>query len=177
MPKTNLINRKQILLLSLIFLIQAFSLLISYTDLFRLEDLDLTIQIIIFISNIITLTLLFELMLKGTLINSRTWHPLALRICMAILLVASLFKIMHWPWAGMLLVIGALGMPIIYSIWFLSKGIKRMSDYLKVLLVFFIFTTSLCKIMHWPSFDELNQSIIRFLLFWLVIGVYIWERE
>ena len=96
---------------------------------------------------------------------------------MAILIVAALFKIMHWPGTAILLIVGAGAIPLIYFVWFLSKGIKRISDYLKLPLVFFIFATSLFKVMRWPLMEALDQSIIGFFLFWLVIGVYIWERE
>ena len=71
---------------------------------------------------------------------------------------ASLFKIMHWPGAGILLVLGALTLAFIFMpsalgvLWKETHNSKRLLLYISAFLsgMFFIMGV-LFKIQHWPG--------------------------
>jgi len=93
-------------------------------------------------------------------------------VSVAILIMGSLFKIMHWPGAGVLLALGI----IISSLVFLplmailkNKEISAMTDKLVLILgtlVGILFCNFvLFKVMHWPGADLLLFSSISLASF------------
>jgi hypothetical protein len=79
-------------------------------------------------------------------------------ICLAITLVASIFKIMHWPGAGILLIAGIGSLTIFYLPIAYVKLKKNTGDkllkflYSAALFSFVVdFIGMVFKIMHWPG--------------------------
>ena len=60
---------------------------------------------------------------------------LPLRICLSILLLGTLFKIMHWPNAYQIITIAITGILILYPIRFFFKKEKETMDYIKVIMI------------------------------------------
>lgn len=71
---------------------------------------------------------------------------------------ASLFKIMHWPGAGILFVAGAFTLAVIFMpsalvvLWKETRSPKRLFLFIMAFLAaFFFITGSLFKVQHWPG--------------------------
>ncbi|MBK7856901.1 MAG: hypothetical protein IPJ79_20225 [Bacteroidetes bacterium] len=102
----------------------------------------------------------------GPLLKTRPYFQLIL-FFFGITIIGSLFKIQHWPWAGIMLTIGLLGIATIYAIRFLKKQNKKRLDILKFLWVTVIYIGATLRIQHWPYGHELLilQSILLVILF------------
>jgi hypothetical protein len=107
-------------------------------------------------------------------------------ICLAITLVATIFKIMHWPGAGILLIAGIGSLTIIYLPIAYVKLKKNTDDkllkflYTAALISFAIdFIGAIFKIMHWPGAEKMMIIGIPlpFILFLPVYIVYHNKRK
>lgn len=65
------------------------------------------------------------------------------------------FKIMHWPGAGILLVLSSLIMMILLSIWFFMKK-RLLFDFVFWIFGLVFFAAYLFKLQHWPGSDILT---------------------
>ncbi len=75
---------------------------------------------------------------------------LGLRISIALALLGILFKIMHWPFPGVLLFVGVTGIVIFYSIQFFQKQPKTLLDYSKLALLISFLIYYLLQVLHLP---------------------------
>ena len=55
-----------------------------------------------------------------------------LRLALIILIFGALFKIMHWPYANMLMLIGGVSIGLLYTIRFYFNTKKSKLDYVKL---------------------------------------------
>ncbi len=88
-----------------------------------------------------------------------------------IFLVGMLFKILHWEGADLLLMIGLIGIPVVYLIHFLRKKNKGITDYLKAVWLGVFSTGLLFTILHWPYANLLIQ--IQAILFLTLFVMYV----
>jgi hypothetical protein len=102
----------------------------------------------------------------GQFIKTRSFKLSLLFV--ALVLIGSLFKIMHWPGSAVFLLTGFAGIFIIYAVHFSKKNKKGLTDFLKLMWVILILTTSTLIIFHWPGQEpvKLIESFIFCLLFW-----------
>ncbi len=101
-----------------------------------------------------SLSCAYVMLKNGTMINSVFFR--LIQGLIALLIIGIMFKLMHWPRAGLILVAAFSGIPITYFIWFLKKEKKELEDILKLLWVISRFTIALFVIMHWIN----NQYVI-----------------
>ncbi len=92
-----------------------------------------------------------------------------LKLLIAIILVGVLFKLQHYPGAGIILTVGLLGFPATYSFRFAWKGKKRLKDFVKLILVVSLTFGSYFKLMHYPFADYLLTVREFALLAWLIL--------
>ncbi len=71
---------------------------------------------------------------------------------------AALFKVMHWPWAGILMMIGALLLAFIFMpsaltvLWKETHNAKRLFLYISAFVAGMSFTMGVVfKVQHWPG--------------------------
>lgn len=87
-----------------------------------------------------------------------------------IIIIGALIKIMHWPGADIMLIVGLLSVPVIYTIYFFaSKRSLNLQSILKVLFVYGTVLWRLFTIEHWPYANELQQISELVLLLILVL--------
>ncbi|MFO7573740.1 MAG: hypothetical protein R6W67_01105 [Bacteroidales bacterium] len=72
--------------------------------------------------------------------------------------LASMFKIMHWPMAGMMFVLGALTLALVFMpsalgvLWKESRSPKRLFLFISAFLTaLFVISGILFKVQHWPG--------------------------
>ena len=70
---------------------------------------------------------------------------LPLRVALVILLYGALFKVMHWPYANILMLIGGVSIGLLYTIRFLNKEDKSKLDYVKIAIVLIWVFSYICK--------------------------------
>lgn len=78
-------------------------------------------------------------------------------LSIAVSLFGAMFKIMHWPAADILLMIGLYSIPIIYIVYFFT--VKKDYTIVSVLKVLFVFSAVLWRsfaVFHWPYAQELQ---------------------
>jgi hypothetical protein len=70
---------------------------------------------------------------------------------------AALFKIMHWPWAGILCILGGVALAFVFMpsaltvLWKETKSRKKIFLYITAFLAAMLFITAVVfKIQHWP---------------------------
>jgi hypothetical protein len=133
---------------------------ISYSS--KAEDLmHIGISVIEFVG-------LFMLLLNGTFIKTK-YSKIAQGI-FAIVIVGSLFTIMHWPYGTLILVSGFAGIVIVYFLSFLKKPIKNRLDILKLAWVVVSHANGLLVYFHIIG-DE--YQILQSVLMWLAIIEYL----
>lgn len=73
-----------------------------------------------------------------------------LRIAVTVLLLGMLAKILQWPFAKELVILGFVAMVLLYSIRFWKKSEKQFLDYVKLVLVSFWATNGILRMMDFP---------------------------
>lgn len=92
-----------------------------------------------------------------------------LKLLIAIILIGILFKLQHYQGAGIILTIGLMGFPALYTFRFAWKSSKRFKDFIKLVLVISLALGSYFKLMHYPYADYLLTVREVSLLIWLVL--------
>lgn len=113
----------------------------------------------------ITILLGFYLLLKnGTFINTRLYRFISLSI--AVLIVGTMFKIMHWPGSSFMIIIGIGSILIFYMIHFLKKNNKNLIDYGKAFVLTLILSARLINFFHFAyGYELLYLSYFVFISF------------
>ena len=70
-------------------------------------------------------------------------------ILIAIIIFGAMFKIMHWPGSAIMLTIGLIGIPCVYTFRFINKPTKLPIDIMKLIWVLSAYITALGVTMHW----------------------------
>ncbi|WP_201799462.1 GldL-related protein [Zobellia amurskyensis] len=92
---------------------------------------------------------------------------LFLRLSIALAIIAVLFKLMHWQYSEVLLVIAVGGIALFYSIWFSKKSSKEWLDYAKLFLLISFLLHYLFKVLH------LNYGFVFSFIFKLALVAFI----
>jgi hypothetical protein len=79
----------------------------------------------------------------------KTMKLLAIIFCIIGLLGYG-FKLMHWPGAGIILILSSLVMFVLLIMWFFM-GKRSLQNLLLFLFGIFFYTAFLFKAMHWPG--------------------------
>ncbi len=88
-----------------------------------------------------------------------------LRFSISILLIGALFKIQHWPYDSVLLILGTAGILFFYSILFLLKKEKKRLDYVKEALV-----VLWCLNYGYQALHLYNLSIVFNIILLILFG-------
>lgn len=109
----------------------------------------------------------FMLLLNGTFIKTKYFR--ILKGVIAIIIIGALFKIMHWEYNSLIMIIGFIGIILTYFFSFLNKPIKNRLDYLKLFWVIVAYTNGILTYLHVIG-DE--YQILSSSLMWLAIIDY-----
>ncbi|MFY0604881.1 MAG: hypothetical protein JXQ93_13155 [Flavobacteriaceae bacterium] len=110
----------------------------------------------------------FMLLLNGTFIKTKYFR--ILKGVIAIIIIGTLFKIMHWEYDRPIMIMGLAGIMITYLFSFLSKPIKRRLDFLKLAWVIVAYTNGILTYLHIVGEE---YQILSSALMWLVIIDYL----
>ncbi|MFK7832164.1 MAG: hypothetical protein AB8B52_02705 [Winogradskyella sp.] len=97
-----------------------------------------------------------------------------LRIALIILIFGALFKVMHWPYAAILMFIGSVSLGLLYAVRFLKKQHKIKLDYVKFALISLWIINYLVNAFHLVALPYILEALIIILFVWWFIeeGVY-----
>jgi len=96
---------------------------------------------------------------------------LPLRISLAILLLGILAKMLEWPYATKILLIGFSSLGLLYALRFLSKSEKEFLDYNKLVLVTFWSLYGIFNVLNFPyTLFFLTMTSIAFVLWFIMEG-------
>ena len=101
---------------------------------------------------------------NGTFIKSRAFRFSF--IAVALLILGSLFKLMHWPYGDYIFIIGSLFFLVQYSIWFVKKPVCIFLDYLKISWLYVTTFSALIIIFQWSQY---NFSLLAYAILWVAI--------
>ena len=96
-----------------------------------------------------------------------------LRIAIVILIFGALFKIMHWPYANNLMLLGGASIGILYTIRFVYKREKTILDYVKLAMILiwvFNYLSNAFQIFYVPYIYEI-LLLILFIYWFYVEGI------
>jgi hypothetical protein len=82
--------------------------------------------------------------------NVKKILKLPLRISIAVLLFAMLAKILEWPYAKEVMLIGFSAIATLYVVRFLKKNQKQFIDYTKLVLIVFWATNGIFRVLDFP---------------------------
>ena len=94
---------------------------------------------------------------------------LPLRISLIILIYGALFKLMHWPNANVLMLIGSTLVLVLYIIRFFYKIEKKLLDYVKLFLVLIWLFNYTITVFHFLKLPYVLEIILAILFFWWLI--------
>ena len=92
-----------------------------------------------------------------------------LSLSIALALIAILFKIMHWPYAEILLVTAVGGIAIFFIIGFYQKPIKNWLDYAKLFLLISFLLHYLFRVLH-LNYGYIFSYIFRMVLIFFIVA-------
>ena len=98
---------------------------------------------------------------QGTLIKHKLFFRLVL-FSFGLIVVGIIMKFMHLSFANIILLMGMVFIPIIYSIHFFKKQSKHHLDIFKLVWVVILSTSAILLILHLPFGSEL-KTIEEFL--------------
>ena len=87
------------------------------------------------------------------------------------IIIGAMFKIMHWPYASLILGFGYGWIAILYLIHQIINKNRRWIDWLKLLCLTMLLASKYFQTMHWPYNDEIY--IISILLLIVIVIEYI----
>ncbi|MES2622288.1 MAG: hypothetical protein V4615_15665 [Bacteroidota bacterium] len=122
------------------------------------------------------LILLFR---QGTLTKSRSFFQLTV-VLLGLTVLGAIMKIMHWPFANLILLIGLIGIPTIYSFHFFKKAKKHRLDILKFCWVTVCYVSAIFLIQHFPFRYELQtiEGVLFLIMFTdFAYGQYRTDRQ
>jgi len=145
-------------ILVLVILLSLVAIVIGYSTIFNEENSALCIDGGFSISTIAGLILLLK---NGTFIKNKLF-----KISISIFIIEILFKIMHFPFAGPMIILSFLSISILYTIHFFKKQNKVMVDYLKLIILYIAVFEWVFSLLHWPYAWEIQyMSGFIFLIF------------
>ncbi|MCW3127014.1 MAG: hypothetical protein JWO03_2672 [Bacteroidetes bacterium] len=121
---------------------------------------------------VIKLAVIWMMIQDGTLLKSKVYTVL-LFLYVPILAVGSLFKINHWPFSDVLLLLGFSAILIFYTVRFILKKQKQFFDILKWCWVTLTCVGAPFKIFHWPYGGVL--WLVAMLLLFILMCYYLYE--
>lgn len=157
-----MINNK--ILIQLIYILIPGLLLGEVFSLMGYEKSDSFISIV---SSGFFLTVVYFLVKNGTLIRSREYRLLSLSI--AVLVFATMFKIMHWPYTAILFGVGFFSIIVIYGSHFIKKPDKNWIDWAKLFFLIGFLSAKYFRLMHFPYSDVIS-IFATLLLILTVVG-------
>lgn len=98
------------------------------------------------------------------LLFSESEHPMSILLSVAmalsicIMLMGMLFKINHWPWANVMMILGAGAMMIVYRIRYAKKKKKVVMDMIKLIWVQLTSLSILYTMLHWGRGDFIRLA-------------------
>jgi len=120
------------------------------------------------------------LLTKNILAMRKTMHITGITAAI-LLLLGSIFKIQHWPGTGVMYVLGAASLCLLFMPLFLAVRIKEkpgklttVSNILGVLGGIALCFGVLFKIMHWP-FANILMTLGGFLLILIFLPIYLYN--
>ena len=102
-------------------------------------------------------------------IQSKTFG-LLLRVCISVLLLGALFKIMHWPYASIVMLLSISGILILYPLRFCFITEKSTMDYVKLALVVLWCLNYLTKVFHLYQLPLFFNIVLLLLFIWWFIN-------
>ena len=94
---------------------------------------------------------------------------LPLRIALAILIVGSLLKIMHWPNGNLVMNIGFATIFILYPIRFWKKDLKTLIDWIKLGLALCWALNGILTIEKLPVKNILSNITLGLFMTWVLL--------
>lgn len=92
-----------------------------------------------------------------------------LRIALIVLIFGALFKVMHWPYAGQLMLIGAILIGVLYTIRFSNKHDKSKLDYVKLALILLWVFNYLVNAFHLFNIPYVFEILLLILfIYWFI---------
>ncbi len=119
------------------------------------------------------------LLTKNILVMRKTMHIIGI-VATLMLLIASIFKIQHWPGAGLMYVVGGFLLSFVFMPLFLSVKVKEKMGKFRTWLnivgiasAFLVVNGIFFKVMHWPYANLLMDIGGVILLFvYLPLAIY-----
>jgi hypothetical protein len=108
------------------------------------------------------------LLLNGTFIKTKYFR--ILKGVIAIIIIGVVFKIMHWKYDRLIIIMGIMGIMITYLFSFLNKPIKKRLDFLKLAWVIVAYTNGILTYLHIVGEE---YQILSSALIWLAIIDYL----
>lgn len=105
---------------------------------------------------------------KGVFTADKLFFRL-LTFCLIYTAIGGVMKIMHWPFANLILLTGLAAIPVIYGLYFFKKQHKQRLDVLKLIWIAIFCTTIILFVLHNP-FRYVLQSLSWFIL--MVMYIY-----
>lgn len=102
--------------------------------------------------------------------NTPLLSRILIRFGIAFLILGILFKIMHWPYSDVLLIVGFPCIGLGYVIHFFLKTEKSALDFIKLGLVETWALHGIFGYMDWPGYVFLRYSALVFFVAWLIMG-------
>jgi len=143
---------------------------ITFNLIFENEDLP---QLINFAETIAEYAGFYLLYKNGTFQRSRLSR--FSRISVAMFLLGSMFKIMHWPGWAQIIIASAFSFVVLYTIHFSQKQPKQLLDFGKLLIVILVLSGKLFRLFHWKNSYELQYIssfvFLTFIIYYIIFNL------
>ena len=102
-----------------------------------------------------------------------------IRLSLIVLIFGALFKIMHWPYANILMFIGSVLIGLFYAIRFIKKKSKESLDYVKFVMVLLWIINYLNSAFHVFNMPYILEILLLMLfIYWFIVeGIYYFKNR
>lgn len=139
-----------------------------------MELLDFTAGSSIALAYTVVKWLLMALLLTSSAIWNHTRFAIPLVLGLVLMCVGMLFKMLHWPFAIVLMLVGAVVTATSYVLWYRAKAQRVLLDYLKLAWVLSACATVVAAALFHQMVRPLNGSAEA--LFWAMALLLVYQR-
>lgn len=144
--------------------------IITFNVIFEIKDLKRWGSLAEIITEYAGFYLLYK---NGTFQNTRLSRFTGISIAM--ILIGSMFKIIHWPGAAQLFGLAIISFVVLYSLHFISKHPKLALDWAKLLILILLLSGRCFRFFHWKNAYELQYistfAFLSFILYYIIISL------
>lgn len=134
----------------------------SYFDLFHLRYIIIT-------GSITHIAPVFLIAALGSFVHSR--YVRILYFLLGVMCIGAMLTVVHWPYGRILILITLMGIPVVYTSYFISKTQKTILDTTKLVYIVLLYMAIAFRFYHLPY--AILLQVASFIFFYVLLILFL----